>query len=162
LTDDEASEFLAASHTGILSTLHRDGSPALTPMWFIVHYGDVYVRTLARSRKAEHIRRDPRVSFLVERGMGWAELKAMVLRGTMAAEQDSAVVSAVDAAFDAKYAAFLMPESTPAATRAHYAAERVHLKLTVTQRRTWDNAKLIGTTPAAKPPQTAQRLAKLT
>jgi PPOX class probable F420-dependent enzyme len=143
LTPEEIQAFLEGSHTGILSTLRRDGSPASVPMWFVVHEGDVFVRTLARSRKAGHIRRDPRVSFLVERGLAWAELKAVVLRGTMAAEQDADVIAAVDAAFDAKYADFTMPQATPDATRTHYAAQRVHLRLTVEKARTWDNAKLL-------------------
>jgi PPOX class probable F420-dependent enzyme len=144
LTEAETQEFLTASHTGILSTLRRDGSPAVMPMWFVVIDGHVYVRTLARSRKAGHMRRDPRVSFLVESGLAWRDLKAVVLSGRAIFETDPALIAAIDDAFDVKYADFLMPDNTPDATRTHYAHARVHVRIAVERRpRTWYNAKLV-------------------
>ncbi len=42
LTDDEIWEFVAGSHTGIMTTLRRDGMPIALPVWFVcldkVHY----------------------------------------------------------------------------------------------------------------------------
>jgi PPOX class probable F420-dependent enzyme len=145
LTEAETQDFLARSHTGILSTLRRDGSPASMPMWFVMIDGHVYVRTLATSRKAQHMRQDPRVSFLVECGRAWRELKAVVVSGRAVVVTDPALVAAIDERFAAKYADDLMPEDAPDITRRHYAAARVHIRVDAERRiRTWDNAKLVG------------------
>jgi PPOX class probable F420-dependent enzyme len=144
LTEDEMYAFLADAHTGVLSTLRRDGSPASMPMWFVLLDRDVYIRTLAGSRKTGHMRRDPRVSFLVERGRAWTELQAVVLSGRAVIETDPALTAGVDDAFACKYAGFLMPDAAPDATRRHYAAERVHVRIAVQRTpRTWNNAKLV-------------------
>lgn len=143
LDDDETWAFLDAAHTGILGTLRADGSPALVPMWFVALDRAVHLRTLASSAKAGHIRRDPRVSFLVESGLAWAELKAVVLHGVAEVVEDRGLCTRIDAAFDAKYEGFRTPENVPEATRRHYAARRVHLRVVPGGRPlTWDNAKL--------------------
>ncbi len=143
LDEDEIRDFLDTAHTGILSTIRKDGSPASVPMWFVVHDDDVVIRTLASSPKAANLRRDPRVSFLVESGLAWAELKAVVLRATARLETDPEATAAIDAAFATKYEGFTMPAATPGATRKHYAAERIYAVLEPTGRAlTWDNAKI--------------------
>jgi PPOX class probable F420-dependent enzyme len=129
LDEEEAWAFLDASHTGILGTLRADGSPAVVPMWFVTIGRAVYVRTLAGSAKAGHVRRDPRVSFLVESGRAWAELKAVVLHGTAAVVDDAGECARVDALFDAKYADYRTPDAVPDATRRHYAAPRAHIRI---------------------------------
>ncbi|MGH7336515.1 MAG: pyridoxamine 5'-phosphate oxidase family protein, partial [Myxococcota bacterium] len=75
LTDEEVWEFLATAHTGILTTLRRDGTPIALPMWFVALDRAVYLRTLVGSKKMARIRRDPRVGFVAESGLRWAELK---------------------------------------------------------------------------------------
>ena len=59
LTDDEAWAELAAAHTGILTTLRRDGRPVPLPVWFTVLDRRIYVRTPAGTRKVQHVRHDP-------------------------------------------------------------------------------------------------------
>jgi len=144
LSEEEIQAFLEAGHTGILSTLRRDDSPAVIPIWFAVVDGSVFVRTLAKSHKAGHLRRDPRVSFMVESGKAWAELKAVVIHGRAVLETDPDLLARVDAALAAKYEKFGMPAATPGKTREHYAAERVHARIVPEGRvLTWDNSKLL-------------------
>jgi nitroimidazol reductase NimA-like FMN-containing flavoprotein (pyridoxamine 5'-phosphate oxidase superfamily) len=81
MDESEISEFLKSSHTGVLATLRSDGAPAIVPLWFVVIDGHVCVRTLRASAKAKHLINDPRLSFLVESGKAWAQLKAVVLYG---------------------------------------------------------------------------------
>jgi PPOX class probable F420-dependent enzyme len=134
---------VAGSHTGILTTVRSSGAPAAMPMWFVVCERIIYVRTPATSRKVGHIRRDPRVCFLVESGLAWAELRAAVIHGEARLVADPALCERVDAAFDAKYAGYRTPSTVPAATRRHYAAPRAHIAIEAVGRPlTWDNAKL--------------------
>jgi PPOX class probable F420-dependent enzyme len=43
-----------------LTTYRRDGSPASTPVWFVIEEGRLFVWTSASSWKAKRLRRDPR------------------------------------------------------------------------------------------------------
>jgi PPOX class probable F420-dependent enzyme len=143
LNEHEMWDFLASAHTCVLSSIRRDGSPAATPMWSVVHDDALWLRTLASSPKAANIRRDDRVCVVAESGLAWAELKSVVLYGRAIIEADEETIRAVDEAFASKYRDFLVPKSAPEATRAHYAAPRIHIRIAPVGRAlTWDNAKL--------------------
>ena len=78
LSEDEAWAELEHAHTGILTTLRQDGRPVSLPVWFVARDRRIYVRTPAKTRKVEHVRNDPRATFLVERGEKWVELCAVM------------------------------------------------------------------------------------
>jgi PPOX class probable F420-dependent enzyme len=144
MDDAEVRGFLEAGHTGVFATVRADGSAALVPLWYVMVYGSVFLRTLASSAKAKHIRADSRVSFLVESGRAWAELKAVVIYGNAVIETAPEIMASVDDAFAAKYQAFLMPSTATEKTREHYAQERIHVRIVPTRRAlTWDNSKIL-------------------
>src|SRR5438552_3334236 len=103
MTRDEALARLASAHTGIVTTLRRDGMPISTPVWFVVYDGAVYFGTSSRSKKAARLRSDSKVGFLVEGGQRWAELWAVQLTGHAVPVDDPAVLEAVAAAQADKY-----------------------------------------------------------
>ena len=145
LGEEETWAFLEQGHTAVLTTLRRDGSPASVPMWFVVDGRSLCVRTLAHSKKAANMRRDPRVSLVVEEGLAWADLKAVVLAGQASEVADEAEQARLQAAFDEKYRDFKAPPDLPQATRRHYAAAWSFFRIEPRGRTlTWANAKLLG------------------
>jgi hypothetical protein len=144
LTEDEAWAELAAAHTGILTTLRRDGRPVSLPVWFVALDRHVYVRTPARTHKVGHVAHDPRATVLVERGERWAELCAVMLHADVALLHGGPERDSVESTLNDKYAGFRTEDAQlPDATRAHYAVESAVLKLTPVGRLvTWDNSKL--------------------
>jgi PPOX class probable F420-dependent enzyme len=145
MTRDEAWERLAATHTGIVTTMRRDGTPIATPMWFCVHEGAVYFGTPSKSKKAARLRRDPRVGFLVEGGKRWAELWAVHLTGVATIAEDPETIDAVGAVMAAKYAGFSTPRSEyPEDARRFYEADtRLLYRIDAEERIvSWDNSKL--------------------
>ena len=142
-TADEAWAFVERAHTGILTTLRADGSPVTLPVWFVVVDRTVCFTTPAGTPKVARVRRDPRASFLVESGQAWAELAAVHLNGLVSVVDDPALVSTVDRLFDAKYAAFRVPEERmPESARQAY-RERVTLRLVPWERIiSWDNSRI--------------------
>jgi PPOX class probable F420-dependent enzyme len=144
MSPDEAMARIEAAHTGIVTTLRRDGMPIAVPMWFCVVDGAVHFRTLAVTKKAARLRNDPRVSFLVEGGERWAELWAVHLAGTAAFVENPAVMERFEAAMDAKYSAFRTQRSQMADnTREHYERPHVVIRIDAEERIvSWDNAKL--------------------
>jgi PPOX class probable F420-dependent enzyme len=143
LSDDEAWDVLAHSHTGILTSLRRDGMPVSLPVWFVVEDRTVLVAGPAASHKFSRLRRDPRASFLVESGQAWKELRAVHLVG-LAEIVMQPDWEAVDQRLDAKYEGFRTPRSEmPAAARARYDSARLLVRLVPTERLlTWDNRRL--------------------
>ncbi|MGB8211354.1 MAG: pyridoxamine 5'-phosphate oxidase family protein [Mycobacterium sp.] len=144
LTVDEAWEAVESAHTGILTTLRRDGMPIALPVWFVVDDRSVALMTPAGTKKIARIRHDPRASFLVESGEQYAELRGIHLTGRVEAVEDALATSRIEAAVQAKYAAFRPPaDSLPAAAQAYY-AKQVFLRFVPEGRiLTWDNARLV-------------------
>jgi PPOX class probable F420-dependent enzyme len=144
LSREEAWAVLADAHTGILTTLRADGTPITLPVWFVALDGRIYVGTPASTRKVARIRRDPRVSFLVESGTRWAELQGVHLTGQARIVEDPELADRVSAALVAKYAAFRTDRSAmPDATRRHYEVPRAIIEIVPDDRLlTWDNHRL--------------------
>lgn len=144
LTEDEAWDELASAHTGILTTLRRDGMPIALPVWFVVQDRTIAMRTPVGTKKIARVRHDPRASFLVESGEQWAALRAVHLSGHVELVTDETAESRIDDALNAKYAAFRPPSAgLPAATQKHYARSAFLRFVPEGRILTWDNARLV-------------------
>ena len=143
LSADEAWDALGVAHTGILTTLRRDGMPITLPMWFVALDRTICFSAPSHTKKVARLRHDPRASFLIESGERWAELRAVHLTGRVDEITDPGAIARIDAALDDKYAASRTASTAmPAATRAHYTG-RTHFRLVPDERvLTWDNRRL--------------------
>ncbi len=144
LDDDEIWAFLERGHTGILTSLRRDGSPVALPVWYTVLDRAVYVSGPAHTKKWQRIERDPRVSFLVEEGLAWRELQAVQLSGKAVFVDDEASLQRVGELLDAKYSAFrTQRKAMPEGTRKHYSGSSRLVRIEPEGRiLNWNNAKL--------------------
>jgi nitroimidazol reductase NimA-like FMN-containing flavoprotein (pyridoxamine 5'-phosphate oxidase superfamily) len=143
LDADEAWAVLAAAHTGIFTTLRRDGMPIALPVWFVAIDRTIGLAAPSRTKKIARLRRDSRASFLVESGDRWVELQAVHLTGRVEFVDDEAEMARIDDALDVKYAAFRGPRGAmPEKTQAHYAG-RTFLRLVPDERIiSWDNRRI--------------------
>ncbi len=82
MNPDERAAFLEAGQTLIVTSLGKNGSPHSAPMWYFVEDGKVVFRSFTKSQKIVNLRRDPRVTVLVEKGLAYAELEAVMIQGT--------------------------------------------------------------------------------
>lgn len=144
LSADEAWAVLAAAHTGIFTSLRRDGVPIALPLWFVALDRRIYVSGPASAKRIARVQRDPRVSFLVESGARWAELRAVHLTGLARVVTDRELQARVALALDTKYATFRTPRSAmPGPTRAHYTVELATIEIMPDARLlSWDNTRL--------------------
>lgn len=144
LSPQEAWSMVADAHTGTFTTLRRDGRPVSLPVWHVVRDETIYLRTPRRSKKMTRIHNDDRGSFVVESGLAWVELRAVVVpvRATVV-EGDEAEMAI--AAIDEKYAAYrLDDEQLPASARIAYADMAVVRLEADGKLLTWNNAALVG------------------
>ncbi|MDO8361680.1 MAG: pyridoxamine 5'-phosphate oxidase family protein [Actinomycetota bacterium] len=144
MTEDEIWSFVTDSHTGIMTTLRRDGSPVSLPLWFVCLDRQIYCRT--RGKKLDRIRHDSRASFLVESGLKWAELKAAHLSGIAEiVDLDADLAQRFNEETARKYASFrTTSEEMPSETAEHYRRSIGGVvRFTPTGKiLNWDNAKL--------------------
>jgi PPOX class probable F420-dependent enzyme len=65
-TKAETDRFLSGRHVAVLATVAADGSPMLTPIWYLYRDGRILMRTDKQSVKTRNIERDPRVTVCVQ------------------------------------------------------------------------------------------------
>lgn len=144
LTDEELWDFIRESHTGILTTLDRDGFPISLPTWHVAHERRVYIRTLDASAKSRRIRRDTRVCFLVESGEKWIDLKAAALVGRARHVTDESVVGIVRTELGEKYRGYRRDRQTlPDAVQRHYGRQEAIIEIEADRTiLSWHNRKI--------------------
>lgn len=144
MTDDEAWDVVARAHTGILTSLRRDGMPIATPVWFVAMDRRIYVAGQLHTKKYGRIARDPRVSFLVESGERWVELVGVHLTGHAVQLDLGPRLDEVMAALHAKYAPYRgVRTEMPDATREYYERQAITIEIVPDDRiLTWDNSRL--------------------
>lgn len=143
LSDDERRRYLQEALTIILVSIGRDGYPHAVPMWFVVgDDGAISMTTYGRSQKALNVRRNPRVALLVESGVGYDQLKGVLLRGTAEVidDQDTCVQTLMR--IQTKHMGALAP-GVEEIMRAQ-ARKRVVLRVTPERIASWDHQKLGG------------------
>ena len=94
MNDEEIRAFLDQSLTIIISSIGRDGVPHPIPMWYAVEDdGAIVMSTYTKSQKIRNLRRDPRVSLLVEDGTSYPELRGILMYGVAELVQDVELVT---------------------------------------------------------------------
>lgn len=143
LSDDERKGYLADAPTIILVTIGRDGYPHAVPMWFLIDdTGAVLMTTYGRSQKVVNARRNPRVALLVESGVGYDELKGVLVRGQAEVIEDESTCLRVLSGIHAKHNGGLASDVEDV-MRAQ-ARKRVVLKVSPERVVSWDHRKLGG------------------
>ena len=89
LTDDELHQLLAGSRTMTMATIGADGQPHLVAMWFAIVDGEICFETKTKSQKAVNLRRDPRITCLVEDGSVYEDLRGASIEGTAEVVDDA-------------------------------------------------------------------------
>jgi PPOX class probable F420-dependent enzyme len=104
MTDDEVLEFLTDGAKVLqVATIGRDGAPHLAPMWFVVDDGKVVFRSFTKSQKIVNLRRDPRLTVLVESGDTYDTLQGVMIKGTATLIDDPEYVLEIYGRLGARY-----------------------------------------------------------
>ncbi|HET6167254.1 MAG TPA: pyridoxamine 5'-phosphate oxidase family protein [Marmoricola sp.] len=81
LTDEELEEFLASNMKVQVATNGPDGYPHLTTLFYVLVDGQLFFWTYGKSQKIQNLRRDTRVTCLVEDGTDYFELRGATISG---------------------------------------------------------------------------------
>jgi PPOX class probable F420-dependent enzyme len=78
-------EFVMGTHFAAFSTVHRDGSPHTTPIWYMYDDGKFIVNTSLGRVKEKNVKRDDRVALLVHEEYSYVLVEG---RARIAKERD--------------------------------------------------------------------------
>ena len=81
LTDEELAEFLDANMKVQVATNGPDGQPHLTTLFYVMVEDRMFFWTYGKSQKILNLRRDPRITCLVEDGTDYFELRGATIFG---------------------------------------------------------------------------------
>jgi PPOX class probable F420-dependent enzyme len=147
LTEAEVTEFLAGRRTMSMATLNRDGTIHLVAMWYGFLEGAVAFETKAKAQKVVNLRRDPRLTGLVEDGDSYEELRGVSLVGHAEIVDDPERMFALGVSIFERYQGGYKPELKPFVEAM--LRKRVVVKLHVDRVVSWDHRKL--GLPSTKP-----------
>ena len=103
MTTEEVETFLRVGWNLQVSTVGHDGWPHLTTLWYTIHEGSIAFRSFRRSQRIMNLKRDPRLTVLVEDGQSYADLRGVMVKGTAQLIEDWDTVMAIYGAVVSKY-----------------------------------------------------------
>lgn len=143
LTDEEQKQFLEESWTLQVASNGHKGYPHLVAMWYVVIDGKIHFTTFGKSQKIMNLKRDPKITCMLESGKGYAELKGLVIEGDAEIVEDTPFTAKVMGLVGSKYNGIPVPTETPeAALKA--ASKRVTVRVNPVDVYSWDHSKLGG------------------
>ncbi|WP_337191465.1 pyridoxamine 5'-phosphate oxidase family protein [Nocardioides flavescens] len=138
--DDEVEVFLREQRSASVATYGPRGQIHLVAMWYSTLDGGVWIETKAKSQKVVNLRRDPRMSLLVEAGHTYDRLRGVALEGTGVVVEDPEVVWRVCVDLFERYQGPYDESLRPLVEAM--AANRVAVRLDVERTRSWDHRRL--------------------
>lgn len=142
MSDDEVRTFLGEQRTLEVATIGRDEYPHVVAMWYVVRDGKVVFWTYAKSQKAVNLRRDSRLTCLVEAGEQYAELRGVQIKGRAEVIAETAEVHRIGEAIYERYTGPLN-EATRQVVAAQ-APKRIAVVVHPVEVVSWDHRKLEG------------------
>ncbi len=140
MSADEITDFVARSRTGTLATVGPGGQPHLVAMWYGLVDGEIWLETKTKSQKVVNIRRDPRVSFLIEDGMTYDSLRGVSFEGTAEITDDPDIIFRVGVSVWERYNGPYTDDLRPAVDMMMN--KRVAVRIQSRRIRSWDHHKL--------------------
>ena len=148
MTKDEVDAYLQSKLTVVINSIGRDGVPHPAPMWFAVEDdGALVMTTFTKSQKIQNLKRDSRVTMLLEDGTVYAELRGVIMYGTAELNGDADAVVSTLTAIGRRGGGIgssgVLTDAEQAGLRAQ-AQKRTAIRVKPTKVVSWDHRKLGG------------------
>ncbi|GAA2059067.1 PPOX class F420-dependent oxidoreductase [Catenulispora yoronensis] len=143
MSDAEIESFLTSARKLQVASVNPDGTPHLVTMYYTVLDGDLAFWTYGKAQKTVNLRRDPRITCLVEDGVAYDELRGVTVYGEAELIEDYDQVVAFGMTLTARY-----PEVFGADAEAMrpFVEQQAHKRTVVRVRpkrtTSWDHSKM--------------------
>jgi PPOX class probable F420-dependent enzyme len=143
MSGEEIRAFLEEQRTLQVATIDHDGWPHLVAMWYVLINDQVVFWTYAKSQKAVNLRRDARLTCLVETGERYDELRGVQIKGRAIIHDDRESVQRVGEIIWQRYHGGSLDDESRRMVAAQ-AAKRVVIFVEPVEVVSWDHRKLGG------------------
>ena len=149
MTPEEVDAFLAEPRSMNIATYNHDGTIHLVAMWYALvggslsEGGAVGFETFAKSQKVLNLRRDPRITALVEDGATYGELRGVELVGKAEVLEDADLLMDIARSVVRKHQPEV-GEGDIDAVAEMMVRKRVAVRFTPDRIVSWDHNKLAG------------------
>jgi PPOX class probable F420-dependent enzyme len=140
MTDDEVAAFVERSRTATMATIGPTGTPHLVAMWYAVIDGQIWFETKARSQKAQNLRRDGRLTCMIEDGLTYDTLRGVSIEGRGVIVDDPDALWDIGVNVWERYTGPYTDEAKPLVEFMLH--KRIAVRLDVDRIRSWDHRKL--------------------
>ena len=140
MTDEEIAEFIEQHRTATMATIGPSGTPHLVAMWYAVIDGQIWFETKARAQKATNLRRDDRITVMIEDGKTYDTLRGVSLEGHGVVVEDPKEIWKVGVDVWERYNGPYSEEVKPLVEFMLH--KRVAVRVDVDRVRSWDHRKL--------------------
>jgi PPOX class probable F420-dependent enzyme len=155
MSDDEIAAFLTQQRVATMATLGPTGAPHLVAMWFGVVDGQIWFESKAKAQKVANLRRDSRMTVMIEDGRSYDELRGVSIEGHGVITEDPEAMWAVGVNMWERYTGPYTEDQRANVERTLH--KRVVVRLDPERVRSWDHRKL-GMRPIPVSGTTAQYL----
>lgn len=142
MSEEESQSFLVHQKTMSVATTGLDGRPHLVAMWYCFMDATLCFWTFSKSQKAVNLRRDPRLTILVESGETYETLRGIEIYCTAQLVEDQEIVRRIGGLLFEKYVGEVNQTAKEAFLST--ASKRVGVLLQIEKQVTWDHTKLSG------------------
>ncbi len=144
MTDAEIAAYLEEQKILNIATIGPSGHPHLVAMWFVVMDGKVTFWTFGKSQKILNLRRDPKITGLIESGETYETLKGLELVGTGRIIEDYDTILSIGKAVGLKYNGEGAISDAALPFLEAQAKKRLGIQIDVEQIVSWDHGKIGG------------------
>jgi len=142
MSDEEVTAYLEEQKVLNVATIGPTGHPHVVAMWYVVLDGSPAFWTFAKSQKVMNIRRDPKITGLVESGDVYNELRGVELVGTARLVEDYESIRDLGIRVSTKYSGPPSDAAMPFIEKQ--AQKRIGVVIDVDSVVSWDHTKLAG------------------
>ncbi len=136
----EVEAFIHGKHTATMCTHYADGSIHAVGMWYGFIDGAVAMESKAKAQKVLNLRRDARITVLIEEGIAYEELRGVSFVGEAEIIEDRERLWEVGVSVFSRYNAPYTEEMKPFVEALIH--KRVAIKVHAKKIVTWDHRKL--------------------
>ena len=140
MTEAEIAEFVERSRTATLATNGPSGLPHLVAMWYAVIDGEIWFETKAKSQKVQNLKRDDRVTCMIEDGRTYDVLRGVAVEGRAVISDEPEDILRVGISVWERYYGPYTDDQRPMVEAMMN--KRVVVRIVPTRTRSWDHRKL--------------------
>jgi PPOX class probable F420-dependent enzyme len=142
MTDAEIAAYLEEQKVLNVATIGPSGHPHVVAMWYVLLDGAPAFWTFGKSQKVMNIRRDPKITGLVESGDSYDQLRGVELVGTARLIEDYETIRDLGVRVSTKYSGPPSEAAMPFIEKQ--AQKRIGVVIDVDHVVSWDHTKLSG------------------